>query len=97
VLSPVARYRLDAETRFRGVNGSALAVWGKERAELLGRPMLEVFPQLAGRPKFAAHLEVLASGTPFEGVMTSAILQAPIDLRIRADRSGLKVAFALAA
>jgi hypothetical protein len=96
-LDPRARYRLDRDGRFRSVSDGALALWRKDRADLLGRPMLEVFPELAGRPKFDVHLRVLAGGAPFTGVVTSVILKAPIDIRIAPDRSGLKVEFALAA
>lgn len=92
-----ARYRLDAGTRFRSVNDAALALWNKDRNDVLGRPLLEVFPQLIGQPKLRAHLDVLGTGSPFKGVMTSAILHRPIDIRIVADPVGLVVKFEIAA
>ena len=96
-LGPQARYSLDAGVRFRSVNDTALVLWNKDRGELLGRPMLEVFPQLADQPKLRAHMDVLVTGSPFQGVMTSVILQRPIDIRISADKAGLKVKFEVAA
>jgi hypothetical protein len=96
-LGPQARYRLDAGARFRSVNDTALVLWNKDRGELLGRPMLEVFPQLADQPKLRAHMDVLVTGRPFRGVMNSVILRRPIDIRISADDAGLKVKFEVAA
>jgi hypothetical protein len=92
-----ARYRLDAGTRFRSVNDTALVLWNMDRGDLLGRPLLEVFPQLIGQPKLRAHMDVLVTGSPFKGVMTSVILRQPIAIRISADRTGLKVKFEVAA
>lgn len=96
-LSAVARYRLDRAARFRSVNDGALALWRKNRWELLGRPMLEIFPELDGQPKFRTLLEVLSGRPPYNGVVTSVILDEPIDLSIAPDRLGLRVDFSLAA
>jgi DNA-binding response OmpR family regulator len=96
-LNPVARYRLDRSARFRSVNDGALLLWRKNREDLLGRPLLEVFPQLDGQPKFHTLIEVLSGRPPYSGVMNSAILHKPIDLSIAPDRVGLRVDFSLAA
>lgn len=97
VLRPEAHYRLDAEVRFLSVSERALVLWRKSRVEVLGRPLIEVFPEVEGQPKFQAHLETLASKRPFVGVVASVILDEPIDIRIAADRQGLRVDFRLAA
>ena len=96
-LSAEARYALDACTRFRSVNDTALVLWNMDRSDLLGRPLLEVFPQLADQPKLRAHMDVLVTGSPFKGVMTSVILRRPIDLLISADEEGISVKFEVAA
>jgi PAS domain-containing protein len=96
-LTLVAKYRLDEATCFRSVNDSALALWRKSRAELLGRRLLDVFPQIDGLPKFHAHLDVLAGGGAYTGRLDSAILHDQIDIQIARDRAGLQVSFALAA
>jgi DNA-binding response OmpR family regulator len=96
-LTPVAKYRLDRATCFRSVNDSALILWRKNRTELLGRQLLDVFPQLDGLPKFRAHLEVLAGGGVFAERLASVILHDQIDIQIVRDRAGLRVSFALAA
>jgi hypothetical protein len=96
-LSRQARYTLDGGVRFRSVNDTALVLWNRERGDLLGRPLLEVFPELADQPKLRAHLDVLVTGSPFKGVMTSVILHRPIEIRISADDDGLSVRFEVAA
>lgn len=97
ILRPEARYRLDSEVRFLSVNETALVLWRKSRLEVLGRPLIEVFPQVDGQAKFHAHLETLASKQPFSGLIPSVILDEPIDIRIVPDRLGLRVDFRLAA
>lgn len=96
-MSPVARYRLDDQARFRAVNDSALVLWRKTREELLGRSLPDAFPQLTGHPKLHAHFDALSERRAYRGVITSAILHAPIDLHIVPERRGLSVNFSLAA
>lgn len=96
-LSPQARYTLDGGVRFRSVNDTALVLWNKDRGDILGRPLLEVFPQLTDQPKLRAHIDVLITGNPFQGVMTSVILNRPIDIRILTEEEGLSVTFEVAA
>jgi hypothetical protein len=96
-LNPVAKYRLDNRIRFSSVNESALALWRRSRTELLGRPLLEVFPQMGGQPKFQAHLDVLLARKPYVGRLASAVLQEQIDIRIVPSNAGLRVSFTLAA
>jgi len=96
-LTAQARYTLDACARFCSVNDTALVLWNMDRGDLLGRPLLEVFPQLVDQPKLRAHMDVLVTGSPFKGVMTSVILRRPIDIRIAADAAGLSVKFEVAA
>jgi len=56
-------------------NASILSFWNKERREVIGRPMLEVFPELTHQPFPAQWKEVLATGIPIANREKPVIFQ----------------------
>ncbi|OQP56384.1 hypothetical protein A4R26_04245 [Niastella populi] len=55
------------EMRVVVANESACEIWGKSRHELLGKPVLEISPELEHSPTRQIVLQVLKTGVPFEG------------------------------
>lgn len=90
-----ASYNLDRDLRFLSASDLVLALWGKSRAEILGRRLTDVFPHAAGSEAFEAHLQALRSFQPFRGRVLSPMLGAEIDLEIYPSADGLRVSFAL--
>ncbi|MBV9521718.1 MAG: PAS domain-containing protein, partial [Alphaproteobacteria bacterium] len=61
-----AFYALDAELRIVYVNRRAATMWDKSEEELLGRPFLDVYPQVLGTETWAAHLRANETRQPVQ-------------------------------
>ena len=92
--SEIPFYRLDGAFRFVAVSDTALHEWGKSRAEMLGRPLLDVFPQAAGSASWQHHLAVARSRRPVRAETVSPVLRCWIDLVLHPDHDcGMSVSF----
>lgn len=88
-----AFYNLDRELRFTWANAAALAIWGKSRAEVLGKTLEEAFPAACGSAAMEAHMYSLKSFKPFHGELTSPVLGCGVRLEIYPSASGVRVSF----
>jgi PAS domain S-box-containing protein len=86
-------YALDREGRFTYVNQHAERLWGRRRADLLGRKAAEIFPQWVGSDSYLAHERALALGRSQRLETVSAIVGLPVEIRIFPSPSGLAVYF----
>ena len=59
-----AVYAIDRDQRILFANRTALTFWNRQADEILGRPLLEVFPEIANGEPYQAYLRVLATGRP---------------------------------
>lgn len=89
-----AFYNVDAELRFLSANDLCLSLWGKTREELIGRSVLEVFPDIAGTDSYAALAQAMKTLKPFRKVVRSPVLHEAIELEVHPSRAGLAVSFA---
>jgi len=84
-------YALDADWRFTYVNDRALEVLDLERSDLIGQPILDVFPKIAGTPFQDAAIEAMETQ---ESRTVKAYLEpydAWIEARIYPSPSGISV------
>jgi len=84
-------YALDADWRFTYVNDRALEVLDLERSDLIGQPILDVFPKIAGTPFQDAAIEAMETQ---ESRTVEAYLEpydAWIEARIYPSPSGISV------
>ena len=88
-----AYYAIGRDWRFRYANASAETFWGRPRAELIGRTMIELFPQFEGSPSHAAHRRAMETGTPAVTEVVSTATGAPVELRLYPTADGLSVYF----
>lgn len=88
-----AFYAIDADWRFLAVNRHAETFWGRSRADLVGKSMLELFPHFAGSPSHAAHARAMHSRTMVETETISTATGSPVALRIYPEGDGLNVYF----
>jgi PAS domain S-box-containing protein len=86
-------YAIDRAWRFRYINSAAEAFWQRSRAELLGRSMLEIFPNFQGSPAWAAHQRAMQSGEPGRVEAISTATGVPVELRLFPRPDGLSVYF----
>jgi PAS domain S-box-containing protein len=70
-----AFYAIDAQWRFTYVNHHAAALFGRTQQELLGRPLLEAFPEVAGSLSIEMYAQVMADHTRREFETLSPILK----------------------
>jgi PAS domain S-box-containing protein len=56
-----AVYAVDRDERFLFANRKALELWGKRTHEVIGRTLLDVFPEIADGEPYLAYRRVLAS------------------------------------
>ncbi|MGH7112073.1 MAG: PAS domain S-box protein, partial [Stellaceae bacterium] len=54
-----AFFAVDGDWRLTFINHHTEALWGKRREEVLGRPLLELFPHAAGTPLYEAMQEAM--------------------------------------
>ena len=59
-----AVYAIDRDQRILFANRTALEFWKRQADEVLGRRLLDVFPEIEGGEPYQAYLRVLASGRP---------------------------------
>lgn len=88
-----AFYSIDHAWRFLYANSKAMQMWGKAPAELLGRSVLDVFPEFVGSTSHAAHEKAFRTGEPVRMQVLSTVLRTPIELNIFPNSSGLGVYF----
>ena len=77
-----ASYAVDAQLCFTYVNRQAEALWGRSREQLLGRPFLDMLPQMAGSFSLAQHERVLAERAPAHYETVSPILARWVEVSI---------------
>lgn len=88
-----AFYAVDEDLRFTYVNRHAEELWGRPRAELLGRRLPDVFPQLEGSPSLAHHLAAMAERTPRHYETLSPVLGRWVAASIYPGARGISVYF----
>lgn len=88
-----AFYVLDRDLRFVFASTSALALWGKKEAEVIGRTFLDAFPGASGSEAYLAQKRVAESREPTHIETISPILNRWIEADISpAPDGGLSVA-----
>lgn len=89
-----AFFSTDGAWRFTYVNREAEAFFGRTRAELLGREVWEVFPQVVESRFIAEYKRALASGEPVSFEAPSAVRAGSwLEVRAYPSASGLSVYF----
>lgn len=88
-----AFYALDRNWRFTYVNGRAETVWARQRTDLLGRDIRQVFPQLAGSKLALALDAALTKGKNSQFETTDPSRGISIELNIVASNAGASVYF----
>lgn len=86
-------YVVDASWRLQYVNRAAETFWHRDRSELLGHSMLDLFTAFAGSPAHAAHVEAFKSGSHVQVDTVSTATGLPVSLSIYPDGDGLVVFF----
>jgi PAS domain S-box-containing protein len=86
-------YAIDRSFRLLYVNAGAELFWGRDRGELLGRTMLELFPRFEGSDSWAAHVRAFETGAPVRAETISTATGAPVEVRIFPTDSGATVYF----
>ena len=86
-------YAIDNEWRVQYVNRSAEIFWGLERADVLGKSMLTLFPRFERSPAYEAHQLAMASGQSGSIKTVSTATGAPVELRLFPWPAGLSVYF----
>ena len=86
-------YAVDEDFHFTYVNRRAEELWGRPRAELLGRRMPEAFPAVTGTPSFAYHLRAMAERTPCHYETLSPVLGRWVAVSIYPGVRGISVYF----
>jgi PAS domain S-box-containing protein len=59
-----AVYAVDRQERFLFANRKAFEMWGKRSDEVIGRRILEIFPDIEGSEAYRAYQEVIATRSP---------------------------------
>lgn len=88
-----AFYAIDRDWRFLYVNRHAERLWGRKRADILGRTIFEIFPAFLGSRSHRACERALRRSRPVRIETASAILDAPVEINIFPSPSGLSVYF----
>jgi PAS domain S-box-containing protein len=73
------------------VNAAAERIWGLQRADILGRQLLDLFPTLAGSDVHAMLQRVMAEGKSHRSEATSPVLGIPIEINVSPNSWGLQV------
>lgn len=87
-------YVLDGQGQFVFASRSALQLWHKDANQLLGRSLLDVFPQTADSPAHEAHQRVSKTGIAERLELWSMELDRWVEIELAPTRQGgLSVAF----
>ena len=81
-------YRLDRDFRFVAANDAALLAWGRTRAEVIGRRLLDVLPGAEESAVWQAHLAVARSGAPARVETASPVLHRWIEAVLHPEQGG---------
>jgi PAS domain S-box-containing protein len=88
-----AFYAINRDWRFLNVNRHAERLWGRRRADLLGRTIFEIFPAFADSETHLACKQAMAESRPVRIETVSRILGAPVEISVFPGPSGLSVYF----
>lgn len=88
-----AFFSLDGEWRFTYLNDRAEEIFGRDESELLGRPFLQVFPEIEGTPFQTRPVEAMRTQEPQTVEAYSDELDRWIEGRIYPSPSGISVYF----
>ena len=78
-----------------GASENTLALWGKTRAEIRGKSLLDLFPMAEGGATHQALDEALRTFRPVRIKTVSVYLGGEIDVEIYPVSEGVQVSFAL--
>jgi uncharacterized membrane protein YkvA (DUF1232 family) len=90
-------YVTDKDLRIVSASPAAFATWGKAPQDVLGRPLLEVFPAVANGEGYKALLQAARTARPVRLNTVSVLLGRPVNVSVRPLGEGLRVRFRLAA
>jgi chemotaxis protein methyltransferase CheR len=88
-----AFYSLDKDLRFTYVNSKTEELWGRRREDLLGKKLLEVFPESIGTPSHDASMRAFEEGRPVNYEAMSPILHRWVEASVYPSAAGLSVYF----
>lgn len=88
-----AFYVVDRDWRLQLVNAQAEAFWGRQRSELIGRSMLELFPAFEGSAPFEAHRRAMETDEPVAIETVSTATGNPVQLHLFPNPDGISVYF----
>jgi two-component sensor histidine kinase/PAS domain-containing protein len=87
-------YALDADTRFAFVSRRAVEIWRRPDADLVGKPILEVFPAVRGQTAWHVQEEALARGEEVHFCVLSPVIDRWIEVDVYPrEGGGITVAF----
>ena len=86
-------YALDAEFRFTHVNDAALRLYGKERGELIGKHILDVFPRFEESIFETVFRRAMESGEPEHVEAPSSLTDQFVEIHAYPGRDSLTVLF----
>jgi PAS domain-containing protein len=90
-------YFLDRELRFVAASPVALRTWGKSPEEVIGKPLLTVFPLADDTEPYRAHVRALRTMRPIQFDAVSPTLARPVHVNLDPTPAGLKVSFEIVA
>jgi PAS domain S-box-containing protein len=82
---------IDPDWRITYLNGAAERLWARERVDLLGQDILQVFPQLAGSAKHRLLADALKTGERRQFEAVSLVTGTPIELDVNPGAGGLAI------
>lgn len=90
-------YFLDRKMRILAVSEAALKIWGRSIDEVIGKPLIEIFPRAKDSIPYAAHLTALRTMQKTEFESVSPTFEQPVQISIDPRPTGLEVSFELKA
>ncbi|MEW6494760.1 MAG: ATP-binding protein, partial [Cyanobacteriota bacterium] len=88
-----AFYAVDYNWHFTYINRRAEQLWGKQRQELLGKSIWEMFPQAVGSEAYQAHQQAVREQRTISLETQSPVLHSWIEMNIYPSQEGLAVYF----
>jgi PAS domain S-box-containing protein len=87
-------YALDADWRFLYVSRSALAIWGRQAEDVVGRRVLDALPEAAGSAPFDSLKQAMRTRRPVRLQAVSGVIGRWVEVDIYPSQAGgLSVAF----